>query len=71
MHEIDHVVFCRSPSPEVGYYGATCPDADAIVRQVMERRFYNDNTIAPAIIRMLFHDCFVTVRTCHRSGVAS
>jgi peroxidase len=55
----------------VGYYGATCPDADAIVRQVMERRFYNDNTIAPAIIRMLFHDCFVTVRTCHRSGVAS
>ncbi|XP_052154108.1 peroxidase 44-like [Oryza glaberrima] len=54
------VAACCCWGLEVGYYGATCPDADAIVRRVMERRFYNDNTIAPAIIRMLFHDCFVT-----------
>lgn len=46
---------------QVGYYGAACPDAEAIVRQVMERQLYNDQTIGPAIIRMLFHDCFVRV----------
>ncbi|KAM0900897.1 hypothetical protein ACQ4PT_020360 [Festuca glaucescens] len=44
---------------DVGYYAATCPDAEATVRQAMEQQFYNDNTIAPALIRMLFHDCFV------------
>ncbi|KAF6998591.1 hypothetical protein CFC21_014702 [Triticum aestivum] len=44
---------------DVGYYAATCPDAAATVRQAMELQFYNDRTIAPAIIRMLFHDCFV------------
>ncbi|KAE8791896.1 class III peroxidase 52 precursor [Hordeum vulgare] len=47
---------------DVGYYAATCPDAPATVRQAMELQFYNDRTIAPAIIRTLFHDCFVRVR---------
>ncbi|XP_062224683.1 peroxidase 44-like [Phragmites australis] len=48
-----------SQALEMGYYAATCPDAEAIVRQTMERQHYNDPTLAPAIIRMLFHDCFV------------
>jgi hypothetical protein len=48
---------------DVGYYASTCPGAEATVRQAMEQQFYNDNTIAPALIRMLFHDCFVRVRT--------
>ncbi|KAL6885550.1 hypothetical protein ACP4OV_010329 [Aristida adscensionis] len=44
---------------ELGYYAATCPDAEAIVRDAMERQHYADPTLSPAIIRMLFHDCFV------------
>ncbi|KAM0900895.1 hypothetical protein ACQ4PT_020358 [Festuca glaucescens] len=43
---------------DVGYYASTCPGAEATVRQAMEQQLYNDNTIAPALIRMLFHDCF-------------
>ncbi|KAF8647619.1 hypothetical protein HU200_065253 [Digitaria exilis] len=41
------------------YYASTCPDAESIVQTTMERLHYNDPTLAPAIIRMLFHDCFV------------
>ncbi|GJM91511.1 hypothetical protein PR202_ga07887 [Eleusine coracana subsp. coracana] len=44
---------------ELGYYAVTCPDAEEIVRHTMERQHYNDPSLAPAIIRMLFHDCFV------------
>jgi peroxidase len=44
---------------DAGYYAATCPDAEAIVQDAMSRLHYTDPTLAPAIIRMLFHDCFV------------
>ncbi|CAO2041754.1 unnamed protein product [Urochloa humidicola] len=41
------------------YYAATCPDAEAIVQDTMSRLHYTDPTLSPAIIRLLFHDCFV------------
>ena len=44
---------------DTAYYAATCPDAEAIVRNTMERLHYTDPTLAPALIRLLFHDCFV------------
>ncbi|PVH34685.1 hypothetical protein PAHAL_7G007100 [Panicum hallii] len=44
---------------DTGYYAATCPDAEAIVRNAMERLHYTDPTLAPALIRLLFHDSFV------------
>ncbi|KAL6650206.1 hypothetical protein ACP70R_009131 [Stipagrostis hirtigluma subsp. patula] len=49
----------RCTALELNYYASTCPDAEAIVRDAMERQHYRDPTLAPAIIRMLFHDCFV------------
>ncbi|WVZ83130.1 hypothetical protein U9M48_030306 [Paspalum notatum var. saurae] len=52
-----------------GYYAATCPDAASIVRATMERLHYNDPTLAPALIRLLFHDCFV--RGCDASVLIS
>ncbi|TVU48955.1 hypothetical protein EJB05_00241, partial [Eragrostis curvula] len=48
-----------SDALELGYYASSCPDAEEIVRNTMERLHYNDNSLAPAMIRMLFHDCFV------------
>ncbi|CAL5036106.1 unnamed protein product [Urochloa decumbens] len=44
---------------DTSYYAATCPDAEAIVQDTMSRLHYTDPTLSPAIIRLLFHDCFV------------
>ncbi|RCV32488.1 hypothetical protein SEVIR_7G031900v4 [Setaria viridis] len=54
---------------DAGYYAATCPDAEAIVSNAMSRLHYNDPTLAPALIRLLFHDCFV--RGCDASVLIS
>ncbi|KAM7279600.1 hypothetical protein ACFE04_006734 [Oxalis oulophora] len=43
----------------VGFYSATCPTAESIVRQVVAKRFGTDKSIAAALLRMHFHDCLV------------
>ncbi|KAF5937996.1 hypothetical protein HYC85_025502 [Camellia sinensis] len=43
----------------VGFYSSTCPRAEQIVRQAVQKRFSTDRTITPALLRMHFHDCFV------------
>ncbi|KAL9247465.1 hypothetical protein vseg_020895 [Gypsophila vaccaria] len=47
-------------SIHVGYYSTKCPQAESIVRQVVQQKFSKDNSIAAALLRMHFHDCFVT-----------
>lgn len=45
-----------------GFYRSKgCPLAEAIVTQAVTEAFNKDPSIAPALIRMLFHDCFVEV----------
>ena len=45
-----------------GFYNSkNCPNAEAVVTQVVTQAFNQDPTIAPALLRMLFHDCFVEV----------
>ncbi|XP_052160135.1 peroxidase 2-like [Oryza glaberrima] len=41
------------------YYDNTCPNAQNIVRSVMERSVAANPRMAPAILRLFFHDCFV------------
>jgi peroxidase len=43
------------------YHTRNCPSAEAIVTQAVTEAFNQDPSIAPALIRMLFHDCFVEV----------
>lgn len=50
----------------VGYYKGKCRavnvDVEAVVNGVVRAWFtYKDNTIAAALLRMQFHDCFVNV----------
>ncbi|XP_076953757.1 peroxidase 60-like [Bidens hawaiensis] len=46
---------------QYGFYNGKCQasDVEAIVRNTVYSKFLKDRTIAPAPIRMQFHDCFV------------
>lgn len=43
----------------VGFYSRTCPRVESIVRSTVESHFRSDPTVAPGLLRMHFHDCFV------------
>ncbi|KAI3940006.1 hypothetical protein MKW98_029782 [Papaver atlanticum] len=43
----------------VGFYSSSCPRAEAIIRSTVNTHFQSDPTIAPGLLRMHFHDCFV------------
>ena len=47
---------------EIGYYHDKCPQAEAVVKGVMEKAISQNPGNGAAMIRMLFHDCFVEVR---------
>ncbi|OEL18700.1 Peroxidase 1 [Dichanthelium oligosanthes] len=44
---------------DFGFYDTRCPNAEAIVQQTVAAAFGNNSGVAPALIRMHFHDCFV------------
>jgi peroxidase len=46
---------------EFGFYDRTCPTAETIVQQTVAAAFTNNSGVAPALIRLHFHDCFVRV----------
>ncbi|KAI3835955.1 hypothetical protein MKW92_026983 [Papaver armeniacum] len=41
------------------FYSTSCPKVESIVRSSVETHFKSDPTIAPALLRLHFHDCFV------------
>ncbi|KAF2301908.1 hypothetical protein GH714_030295 [Hevea brasiliensis] len=43
----------------VGFYATTCPRAESIVSSTVATQFRANPAIAPALLRMHFHDCFV------------
>lgn len=44
---------------KVGFYAQTCPLAESIVKIEVLKGFLKDKGIAPGLVRMHFHDCFV------------
>lgn len=48
---------------KVGFYEKSCPGAEAIVKKVIVKTISKVPTLAAALIRLHFHDCFVKVRT--------
>ncbi|KAJ9687112.1 hypothetical protein PVL29_015818 [Vitis rotundifolia] len=43
----------------VGFYSYTCPEVESIVKETVTAHFNSNPTIAPGLLRMHFHDCFV------------
>lgn len=44
------------------YYDASCPKAEQIVRTVVAKAVKDDPRAAASLVRLFFHDCFVSVR---------
>lgn len=54
-----HATLAYGQGTRVGFYSTTCPQVESIVRSAVQARFNTDPTIAPGLLRMHFHDCFV------------
>ncbi|KAJ6866212.1 hypothetical protein NC652_037690 [Populus alba x Populus x berolinensis] len=44
---------------QMGFYSRSCPNAEKIVQDYVNRHIHNAPSVAATIIRMHFHDCFV------------
>lgn len=48
---------------DYNYYRKSCPQAESIIFREVQRYFKKDPTVAPGLLRLIFHDCFVRVST--------
>ena len=46
---------------QLGFYAKNCPNAEKIVKDYVEEHIHNAPSLAAALIRLHFHDCFVRV----------
>ncbi|PRQ18729.1 putative peroxidase [Rosa chinensis] len=49
----------QSQSTRVGFYSSSCPRAESIVTETVQKHFKSSPSIAAGLLRMHFHDCFV------------
>ncbi|XP_074329820.1 cationic peroxidase 2-like [Apium graveolens] len=43
----------------VGFYSTSCPKAESIVTATVNKHVKANTAVAPGLLRMIFHDCFV------------
>ncbi|KAL5159910.1 putative Peroxidase 48 [Glycine soja] len=44
---------------EYDFYMDTCPQAEGVVRSALTRIYFDHRDVAPALLRLFFHDCFI------------
>lgn len=47
------------------FFSKTCPNLETVVRDHLSKVLKKDNGQAPGLLRIFFHDCFVTVSNCN------
>ena len=59
------LVLCSSTGVEAtlrsDFYSSSCPNVENLVYQAISKAYWSDSTVAPGILRLSFHDCFVNV----------
>lgn len=53
------VALSQGQGTRVGFYSTSCPRVESIVQSTVRSHFQSNPTIAPGLLRMHFHDCFV------------
>lgn len=43
----------------VGFYDSSCPAAESTVFEVVQKAFKKNRSVAPGLVRLQFHDCFI------------
>jgi peroxidase len=51
-----------SPQLDLAFYKKTCPDAEKIIFDIVQKRVKEDTGLAAGLLRLVFHDCFANVR---------
>ncbi|KAG9451591.1 hypothetical protein H6P81_011556 [Aristolochia fimbriata] len=59
MMFLQPVALADGQRTRVGFYSASCPQAESIVSKTVKKYFKSDPTVAPGLLRMHFHDCFI------------
>lgn len=57
--------FTVAQQTQVHFYRETCPQAEVLVRSVVQKWFLKDKSIPAGLLRLHFHDCFI--RGCEAS----
>ena len=47
---------------KLGFYQYRCPSAESVIKKTTYQYVSRSPTLAAALLRMYFHDCFVRVR---------
>ncbi|XP_021760804.1 peroxidase 25 [Chenopodium quinoa] len=56
---LSKLVISAKSQLSTNYYASSCPQVEGVVRSTVQSHFNSDSTIAPGLLRMHFHDCFV------------
>lgn len=52
-----------SGSLEYDFYRESCPEAEKIIRSRVQDLYYRHADVAPSLLRLVFHDCFIEVKS--------
>ncbi|XP_072952260.1 peroxidase 57-like [Typha angustifolia] len=52
-------IITTSFSLQIHFYSKSCPRAEIIVKQVVQKHFQQDPSVPSGLLRLQFHDCFV------------
>jgi peroxidase len=55
------LISISTASLQYNFYGSSCPNAEQTISNVVYGLIDADPSMAPALLRLHFHDCFVMV----------